>query len=68
MSYNLLLPCGCVVYVACHPVTGLAHTRVIERRGNACQVRTHDRGSKVYLWDMLPERPPQHDLLVQTLD
>ena len=24
MSYNITLPCGCLVYVSCHPQTGVA--------------------------------------------
>lgn len=58
MSYNLTLPCGCMVYVACHPQTRLAHTRVIERRGSACRSRRHDVGSRLYLWELLPD--PRH--------
>ena len=54
MSYNLTLFCGCVVYVACHPQTGVAHTRVVERRGEACPIRKHDIGARVWLWEMLP--------------
>jgi hypothetical protein len=55
VSYNLTLDCGCVVYVSCHPVTGVAHTRVIERRGALCHHRTHDRGARLWLWDLLPK-------------
>ncbi len=55
MSYTLPLPCGCTAYVACWPDTGVAHTRVIEFRHAACRVRTHERGTKVFLWDLLPE-------------
>ena len=39
MSYNLTLECGCIVYVSCNPTTGVAHTRVLDRRGLACPVR-----------------------------
>ncbi len=54
MSYNLTLQCGCVVYVACDPKTGLSHARVLERRGLDCRVRRHEVGSRIYLWEMLP--------------
>jgi hypothetical protein len=53
-SYTLTLTCGCVVYVSCHPQTGVAHTRVIERRGAACSNRHHDVGARLWLWEMLP--------------
>lgn len=56
MSYTLSLQCGCTVYVSCHPVTGIAHTRVIERRGSACAVRRHEVGLRLFLWEILPER------------
>ena len=56
MSYSLTLACGCKVYVACHPVTGLAHSRVIERRDRDCRVRTHDVGRRLQIWELLPER------------
>ena len=55
MSYTLTIGCGCQIYVACHPRTKVAHTRVIERRGHACQVRAHDVGVRLELWEMLPE-------------
>ena len=54
MSYNLSLACGCVVYVSCHPLTRVAHTRVIEVRGAACSVRRHEVGLRLYLWELLP--------------
>lgn len=60
MSYNLTLECGCVVYVSCHPRTGVAHTRVIERRGAACRQRMHDRGARLWLWDLLPPNHHPH--------
>jgi hypothetical protein len=56
MSYNLTLECGCVVYVSCHPATGVAHTRVLDQRGVACPVRNHEVGMRLYLWDLLPDR------------
>jgi hypothetical protein len=55
MSYNLTLPCGCVVYVACHPETRVAHTRIIEHRGPGCRTPRHEVGARVYLWELLPE-------------
>ena len=55
MSYNLTVQCGCVVYVSCDPKTGLAHARVIERKGDQCRVRTHAIGVRLYLWELLPE-------------
>jgi hypothetical protein len=58
MSYRLSLGCGCVVYVACHPKTGIAHKRVIETRGISCDSRAHRRGEKLWLWEMLPD--PTH--------
>lgn len=65
MSYTLTLSCGCTVYVACHPKTRVAHSRVIEFRGPFCRVRRHDVGVRLFLWEMLPERDelsrsPQH--------
>ena len=56
MSYTLRLQCGCVVYVARNPHTGVAHTRVIEKRGPSCAVRKHEIGVRLGLWDMLPAR------------
>jgi hypothetical protein len=56
MSYNLTLHCGCVVYVSCHPTTRVAHTRVIQSRGAQCAVRKHDVGTRLYLWEILPDR------------
>lgn len=54
-SHTLTLACGCLVYVSCHPRTGVAHTRVIERRGTTCGYRQHDVGTRLWLWEMLPE-------------
>jgi hypothetical protein len=61
MSYTLRLQCGCVVYVARNPHTGVAHTRVIETRGPACRVRKHEVGFRLGLWDILPERAVHTD-------
>jgi hypothetical protein len=55
MSYNLTLYCGCIVYVACHPLTGVAHTRILEYRNPSCQVRKHEVGVRLALWELLPE-------------
>jgi hypothetical protein len=56
MSYNLTLECGCLVYVSCHPESGIAHTRVIEQRGMGCRNRRHECGVRLWLWEILPER------------
>jgi hypothetical protein len=63
MSYTLALQCGCLVYVACHPHTGIAHKRVIETRGASCVTRSHHRGQRLWLWEMLPD--PHHAALPQ---
>jgi len=55
MSYNLVLQCGCVVYVSCHPKTNVAHTRIIQSRGGACRVRRHEVGWRLNLWELLPD-------------
>ena len=60
MSYNIDLQCGCTVYVSMHPASGVAHTRIIERRGRYCDVRRHEVGLRLYLWELLPE--PSHRL------
>jgi len=57
MSYELTLWCGCRLYVACHPQTGVAHSRIIERRGETCHERTHDVGTRLALWELLPRAP-----------
>jgi hypothetical protein len=58
MSYSLTLQCGCVVYVACHPQTHVAHTRIIELRGRDCSDRRHEIGARLYPWQLLPD--PSH--------
>lgn len=58
MSYTLTLDCGCTVYVACDEKTHVPHARVLERRGQHCQVRKHEVGLKLYVWDLLPDRGP----------
>jgi hypothetical protein len=55
MSHNLTLECGCVVYVAANPETGVAHTRIIQSRGLACRVRRHEVGLRLFLWELLPD-------------
>ena len=55
MSYNLALRCGCSVYVACDPKSGLAHTRVIETKGPLCRTTRHEVGLHLYLWEILPD-------------
>ena len=55
MSYAISLWCGCRVYVACHPRTGVPHARIIERRGPTCHNRRHDIGVRIRLWEMLPD-------------
>jgi hypothetical protein len=32
---------------------------VVERRGPACLVKNHEVGARLYLWEILPERPQQ---------
>ena len=58
MSYTLTIGCGCLVYVASHPRTRIVHTRIIERRGGECRVRTHDIGVRLQLWELLPYPEP----------
>jgi len=47
--------CGCRVYVACHPITRLAHSRVIEQPGATCPIRRHEVGARLWLWELLPD-------------
>lgn len=54
MSYSLSLACGCSIYVSCHPRTGVAHTRVVERRAVRCPNRRHEVGTRISLWELLP--------------
>jgi hypothetical protein len=53
MSYNFTLQCGCIVYVACDPKTGVSHSRIVERRGPNCEFRHHEVGTRIYVWEML---------------
>jgi len=57
MSYTVTLGCGCLVYVACHPQTGLAHTRIIEARSTECAIRSHAIGVRIPVWELLPYEP-----------
>jgi hypothetical protein len=64
MTYSLTLPCGCQVVVACDPQTRFAHSRLIDRRGTYCQRLGHEPGSRVYLWDFLPDPDDTPDPLL----
>ena len=55
MSYNIALQCGCIVYVACDPKTGLSHTRILEAKGPSCRARRHEIGFRLFLWEILPD-------------
>ena len=55
MSYNLTLQCGCLVYIACNPLTDVAHARIIERRGPGCRVRNHEVGLRLSLFEMVTD-------------
>ena len=66
MSYTLVLQCGCVVYVSCHPRTRIAHTRIIQARGEQCGVRRHEVGLRLFLWEILPD--PVHRTRVEWAD
>ena len=52
MSYAVTLGCGCRIYVACHPMTGAAHTRIIEERGPGCPIRSHEVGVRLQSWEL----------------
>ena len=66
MSYTLVLQCGCVVYVSCHPKTRIAHTRIIQARGAQCGVRRHEVGLRLFLWEILPD--PVHRTRLEWAD
>ena len=55
MSYVVTLECGCDVYVARNPQTGLAHTRIVESRSRHCPIRSHAVGVRLELWELLPQ-------------
>jgi hypothetical protein len=59
MSYNVTLECSCRVYVSVDPRTQVAHTRVIESRGDACRDRRHDIGARLRLSELQPDERPQ---------
>lgn len=44
-----------MVYVSCHPGTGIAHTRIIERRAPQCGDRHHDVGRRMSASDLQKE-------------
>jgi len=56
MSYTLTLQCGCTVYVARNPITHIAHTRILQTRGPSCTNRRHEIGTRLFLWELLPDR------------
>lgn len=56
MSYTLTLQCGCSIFVMSHPQSGIAHSRILERRGRFCSHRGHQAGMRLWLWDMLPDQ------------
>lgn len=55
MSYNLTLRCGCLVYIACDPLTTVAHARIIERRDPGCRVLKHEVGLRLSLWEIVTD-------------
>jgi hypothetical protein len=66
MSYTLVLQCGCVVYVSCHPKTRIAHTRIIQALGAECSSRRHEIGLRLFLWEILPD--PAHRTRLEWAD
>jgi len=65
MSYTVALWCGCTVYVACNPETRIAHSRVIERRGPECLIRTHEIVARLWLWELLPDPRSDQPAIVE---
>ena len=55
MSYNVTLQCGCLVYIACDPLTSVAHARILERRDPACRVRKHAVGLRLSLFEIVTD-------------
>jgi hypothetical protein len=55
MSYNLTLQCGCLVYIACDPLTSVAHARILERRDPGCRVRKHEVGLRLSLFEIVTD-------------
>jgi hypothetical protein len=41
--------------VSCNPKTRIAHARVLERRGENCPIRRHEVGTRLWLWELLPD-------------
>jgi hypothetical protein len=64
MSYTVTLWCGCRVYVSCNPATGIAHSRIVEARGNVCPVRRHEVGARLWLWELLPDTTGQAEAVI----
>ena len=65
MSHNITLYCGCVVHIACHPDTGVAHTRLLVHHHPLCPVRKHEIGMTLALWELLPEPTVKTDRFAQ---
>jgi hypothetical protein len=57
VSYTVTLWCGCTIYVSCNPTTAIARSRIVETRGSACPVRRHETGTRLWLWELLPDSP-----------
>src|SRR5262245_21743117 len=54
-SYTLDLNCGCIVSVSVHPESRIARTRILQTRGRLCTNKRHEVGSRLYLWELLPD-------------
>ena len=67
MSYTVTLWCRCKVYVSCNPMTGIAHSRIVEARGNNCPVKRHEIGARLWLWELLPDPRPAEGASAETL-
>jgi hypothetical protein len=50
--------------VSCDPRTRLAHARIIERRGETCRERRHQMGSRLWLWELLPDHRADNPAVV----
>jgi len=66
MSYNITLRCGCLVYVACHPQTGVAHSRIVECRGQLCLIRRHEIGVRLASGELAPDDGDPQSPVVKT--
>jgi hypothetical protein len=62
MSYTVTLGCSCLVYVSVNPRTQVAHTRVIELRGQACHDRHHAIGARLRVVELLADERPQQSV------